>query len=60
MKAEQERDAGTEINPRPTKKTGNFLTGFTYLGAIPLVAAGLAMLLRTAPAHPEIRTSEEQ
>src|SRR6266446_5282359 len=34
------------------KKTGNFLSGFTYLGLITVVAAGLAMLLRTAPAHP--------
>jgi sugar phosphate permease len=42
------------------KRTGNFLAGFTYLGAITLVAAGLAMLLRTAPAHPEASTSEGQ
>ncbi len=40
------------------KKTGNFLAGFTYLGLITLVAAALAMLLRTAPAYQEIKTSE--
>ena len=40
------------------KRTGNFLAGFTYLGAITVVAAGLAMLLRTAPAHLETKTSE--
>jgi nitrate/nitrite transporter NarK len=42
------------------KRTGNFLAGFTYLGAITMVAAGLAMLLRTAPAHLEASTSEGQ
>ena len=31
------------------KKTGNFLSGFAYLGVITLVAAALAMFLRTAP-----------
>ena len=31
------------------KKTGNFLSGFAYLGVITLVAAGLAMFLRTSP-----------
>src|ERR1700732_4532692 len=35
------------------KKTGSFLSGFTYLGIITLVAAGLATLLRTAPTHQE-------
>jgi sugar phosphate permease len=30
------------------KKTGTFLAGFTYLGAITLVAAGLATLIRAA------------
>jgi MFS family permease len=35
------------------KKTGNFLAGFTYLGAITLVAAALASLLKTAPKHPQ-------
>jgi len=29
------------------KRTGSFLSGFTYLGVITLVAAGLATLLRT-------------
>jgi MFS family permease len=42
------------------KMTGSFLAGFTYLGLITLVAAGLAMLLRTAPAIPETKTSEGQ
>src|SRR5713226_1425722 len=41
------------------KRTGNFLAGFTYLGAITLVAAALAMLLRTAPAPPAPRPSED-
>jgi MFS family permease len=31
------------------KQTGTFLAGFTYLGAITLVGAGLAAMLRTAP-----------
>ena len=31
------------------KRTGSFLSGFTYLGAITLVAAGLATLLKTTP-----------
>jgi MFS family permease len=31
------------------KRTGTFLAGFTYLGAITLVGAGLAAMLRTAP-----------
>ena len=35
------------------KKTGNFLAGFTYLGAITLVGAALTTLLKTAPQHPE-------
>jgi len=34
------------------KKTGNFLSGFTYLGLITVVAAGLAMFLKTGPAIP--------
>lgn len=42
------------------KKTGTFLAGFTYLGAITLVAAGLATLIRTAPASQETRTSEHK
>ncbi len=41
-----------------SKRTGNFLAGFTYLGAITVAAAGLAMLLRTAPAPLETKTSE--
>jgi MFS transporter, ACS family, tartrate transporter len=41
------------------KKTGSFLSGFAYLGAITLAAAALAMLLRTAPAHSEPRRSED-
>src|SRR6266851_3615059 len=36
------------------KRTGSFLAGFTYLGMITLVGAGLAMLLRTAPKHAEV------
>jgi MFS family permease len=31
------------------KQTGTFLAGFTYLGAITLVGAGLTALLKTAP-----------
>jgi MFS family permease len=31
------------------KRTGTFLAGFTYLGAITVVGAGLAAMLRTAP-----------
>ncbi|MGA9968145.1 MAG: MFS transporter [Terriglobales bacterium] len=31
------------------KRTGTFLAGFTYLGAITLVGAGLAAMLRNAP-----------
>ena len=30
------------------KRTGNFLSGFTYLGTITLVAAGLTLFLKTA------------
>src|ERR1700704_7097039 len=30
------------------KRTGNFLSGFTYLGVITIVGAGLTTLLRTA------------
>jgi sugar phosphate permease len=43
-----------------TKKTGNFLSGFTYLGAITVVAAALGMLLRTDPEQRATRTSEGQ
>jgi MFS family permease len=42
------------------KRTGNFLSGFTYLGLITVVAAGLAMLLKTAPAYPVNATLEGQ
>jgi MFS family permease len=35
------------------KKTGSFLAGFTYLGVITLVAAGLTMLVKTAPKRAE-------
>jgi MFS family permease len=42
------------------KRTGSFLAGFTYLGAITLVAAGLAALLKTASAQPQTRLSEGQ
>jgi MFS family permease len=31
------------------KRTGTFLAGFTYLGAITLVGAGLSAMLKTAP-----------
>jgi len=41
------------------KRTGSFLSGFTYLGAITLVAAAFAMLLRTAPEHPAPNPSED-
>ena len=40
------------------KRTGNFLSGFTYLGAITLVAAVLAMFLRTTPERPATESSE--
>jgi MFS family permease len=42
------------------KRTGSFLSGFTYLGIITVVAAGLTTLLRTVPAHLETRSSEGQ
>jgi MFS family permease len=41
------------------KRTGTFLAGFTYLGAITLVAAGFASLLRAAPANPETRSPDD-
>jgi nitrate/nitrite transporter NarK len=34
------------------KKTGHFLSGFAYLGAITVVGAGLAAFLKTTPATP--------
>ncbi len=42
------------------KKTGNFLSGFTYLGWITVVAAGLAMFLKTAPVVPAAQVREGQ
>lgn len=42
------------------KRTGNFLSGFTYLGMVTLLAAGLALMLRTAPAHVATGTPKEQ
>jgi MFS transporter, ACS family, tartrate transporter len=42
------------------KKTGTFLAGFTYLGAITLVAAGLAALMKTALPSQETRASEQK
>jgi sugar phosphate permease len=42
------------------KKTGNFLSGFTYLGLMTLVAAGLAMFLKTAPVVPAAQIREGQ
>jgi nitrate/nitrite transporter NarK len=38
------------------KKTGSFLSGFTYLGVITLVAAGLTMLIKTAPKPADARS----
>ncbi len=35
------------------KRTGSFLAGFTYLGVITLVAAGLTMLVKMSPRHAE-------
>jgi nitrate/nitrite transporter NarK len=40
------------------KKTGNFLSGFTYLGLITVMAAGLAMFLKTAPVVPAAQIRE--
>jgi MFS family permease len=40
------------------KTTGSFLSGFTYLGAITLVAAALVTLVKTAPANANTRLSE--
>ena len=42
------------------KKTGTFLAGFTYLGAITLVAAGLATLIETTPASQVALVSERK
>jgi nitrate/nitrite transporter NarK len=35
------------------KRTGSFLAGFTYLGVITLVAAGLTLLVKRAPKRAE-------
>jgi nitrate/nitrite transporter NarK len=40
------------------KTTGSFLSGFTYLGVITVVAAGLVTLVKTAPANAQARLSE--
>jgi nitrate/nitrite transporter NarK len=42
------------------KRTGSFLSGFTYLGVITVVAAGLATLLRTAPERLDSNPLEKQ
>jgi MFS family permease len=42
------------------KRTGNFYSGFTFLGAITLVAAGLALFLQPAPARIGARASARQ
>jgi MFS family permease len=42
------------------KRTGTFLAGFTYLGAITLVAAGLAALIRTNHASQIPQASERK
>jgi len=42
------------------KKIISVPAGFTYLGLITLVAARLAMLLRTTPANPETKTRKGQ
>ena len=40
------------------KRTGSFLSGFTYLGTITIVAASLATLLRTAPERLDLNSPE--
>lgn len=40
------------------KRTGSFLSGFAYLGVITVVAAGLALFLRTAPGPGQTRLAE--
>jgi len=52
--------AGHLAKHRSPKKFISVLAGFTYLGLITLVAAGLAMLPRTTPANPETKTREGQ
>src|SRR5205807_10281429 len=41
------------------KRTGSFLAGFTYLGAITLVAAALATLIKAAPATVHVGSRKE-
>ena len=38
------------------KQTGSFLSGFTYLGVITLVAAGLTIVIKTAPKDADRRS----
>lgn len=40
------------------KRTGSFLSGFAYLGVITVVAAGLALFLKTAPGPGQTRLAE--
>ena len=40
------------------KRTGSFLSGFAYLGVITIVAAGLALFLKTAPVPKQTRFEE--
>ena len=40
------------------KRTGNFLAGFTYLGAITIVGAALAALLKTATPRRNVQPAE--
>ena len=40
------------------KRTGSFLSGFAYLGVITIVAAGLALFLKTAPVPRQTRFEE--
>ena len=42
------------------KRTGNFLSGFTFLGAITVAAAAFSLLLSPPPARPAAHTLAEQ
>jgi nitrate/nitrite transporter NarK len=42
------------------KRSGNFLSGFAYLGAITVAAAALSLLLSPAPARAIAQSSAEQ
>ena len=42
------------------KRTGNFFSGFTFLGAITLAAAAFALLLQATPARATTQTSAAQ